>query len=679
MLKSRQIFIFPLIFCIVAGLISCGDSTNPAPSDDGSSAAPFDSGDESTEENPAEEDSAEEASEGATDEVIPTESSPSTDASSSSSSSSSSSDASSSSISSTSSTSTGCEDYFSFSGTPTDIAGGLAALYEPSGADFYEPTGQLLLVSDEGTVTMMDWDGTNITEWTASADLEGITDAPGINNYIYLGIENPDGIKEFDPATGTVLRTFTLTSWMTGADNQGLEALIFVPDSLSSEGGYFYAGHQGEGAIYIFELPIQTSSTSTSVTFINKITPVSGRTNLAGLDYDSTTGHVYAAYDSNDKLVSLDTNGTFIQEWSLPHTDQEGFAVNPTCDIVIAEDTGRHVWFYEGPAIPFQVTADFNVLTLLANRLATVQNDDGSFDWQQDVSQALTPETTGYQNVTGVSALGWFDFMDLATSRSVSTLTWSSALTTTVNYFEGLITTFLTDPADTSKNISCPNWTLLAWYLTDNPDVPLQATVVSAFDQLLNARDTTYGDDATKRVDGIFNRIIQGRASIPGLIPWDMGLCAEAVSAMASLSTNFSQDATDSLSLLVDYTQNIFLPAYDADTTYTYGDLSLAMPLFVLATSSESTTYSSLISSLTTRLETLVNASGYVTNGSANDNPYQATAYALLAFKAVEHSSSQTLQTYLESLVNSDGGVVDSTTNLETFEVDGEILRALAY
>lgn len=673
------------IFWQVIGLASCGDGSNSSPSDDGSEAAPFDSEEEEPESEPEDENSAEENSSEGTPSDAPSEGSTSgsEEVSSSSTSTSaeapSSNEASASSSASSSSTTSGCEDYFSFTGTPSDIAGGLDSLYEPSGADFYEPTGQLLLVSDAGTVTMMDSDGTNITEWTVSADLEGITDAPGINDYFYLGVENPDAIKEFDPTTGAVLRTFTLTTWMTGADNQGLEGLIFVPDSLSNEGGYFYAAHQGEGSIYIFELPIQTSSTSTSVTFINKITPVSGRTNLAGLDYDSTTGHLYAAYDSGDKLVSLETDGTFIEEWNLPHTDQEGFAVNSNCDIVIAEDTGRHVWFYEGPAAPFEVTVDFNVLTLLANRMNEVQNDDGSFDWQQDVSQSLTPESTGYQNVTGVSALGLFDFIDRAVGKSVATQTWEATLALTVDYFEGLIAAFIADPSDTSNSISCPNWTLLARYLADYPDATLQSTVVDAFGQLLDARDTTYGDDSTMRVDGLMNRIIQGRASIPGIIPWDMALCAEAVESMAGLSANFDQDASDGLSLLADTTQNIFLPAYDADTSYTYGDISLSMPLFVLATSSAASSYSSLVSSLTTRLQALINPSGYVTNGSANDNPYQATAYALLALKALEHDSSQTLQNYLESLVNTSGGIVDSATNLETFEVNGEVLRALAY
>ena len=67
-----------------------------------------------------------------------------------------------------------------------------------------------------------------------------------------------------------------------------------------------------------------------------------------------------------------------------------------------------------------------------------------------------------------------------------------------------------------------------------------------------------------------------------------------------------------------------------------------------------------------------------MTNSSANDNAYQATAYALLAFKGTRDESAQNVQTYLESLIG-EFGVVDPATNLETYEVDGEILRALSY
>ena len=86
---------------------------------------------------------------------------------------------------------------------------------------------------------------------------------------------------------------------------QGLEALTFVPDSAHPEGGLFYAGHQDEGAVYVFDFPIVTSAVSNTVTLVDDFVPVNGRDDLAALSYDAASDRIYAVYDSSDLMISM--------------------------------------------------------------------------------------------------------------------------------------------------------------------------------------------------------------------------------------------------------------------------------------------------------------------------------------------------------------------------------------
>ncbi|MBI4411154.1 MAG: esterase-like activity of phytase family protein [Deltaproteobacteria bacterium] len=350
-------FLSPLFVLISIGfLLSCGsDKTGVAPSaeensDSGDESSGDDSGADSGDD-PADDDSAppsespdssgDSADDGSSDTSDTTGTSDPSDTSDSSDSSDSS--------GSTDPTPSTCDSDFDLMATSSDIGSNLSAGYEPSGAVWHSRLSKLFVVDDDGVVSSLDADGNNITNWSYSADLEGITVADPDSDFVYLGIENPDGIAEFDITTGAVTRTFNLTTWMTGAANSGLEALTFVPDSSSSEGGTFYAGHQGEGKIYVFELPIASSSTSTTVSFVTSFTPISGQTDISGLDYDETNDVLYAIYDAYNDLVAMETDGTILDSWTLPGNDQEGIALNPDeCVWFIAEDepTTQDVWRY---------------------------------------------------------------------------------------------------------------------------------------------------------------------------------------------------------------------------------------------------------------------------------------------------------------------------------------------
>jgi len=233
-----------------------------------------------------------------------------------------------------------------FDESPLDIGIDLPAGYEPSGVIWHADLDILFVVSDGGIVTSMDVDGGNLENKTIGGDLEAVTVADPETDFIYLGIEQPrDSIVEYDIVTQTVTRTFYLDSDMQStAANAGLEALAFVPDETSDEGGYFYAGLQATGEIFVFELPIVSSETSTTVTFVNSFFTHYSY-DISDLFYDPIDDILYAIYDSSNRLVAMQIDGTFISEWVLPLNNQEGFALDDSCHAYVAEDSNS-VWRY---------------------------------------------------------------------------------------------------------------------------------------------------------------------------------------------------------------------------------------------------------------------------------------------------------------------------------------------
>ena len=273
----------------------------------------------------------------------------------------------------------------------TEIGDSLPSGYEPSGAVWHTKLDKLFTVWDNGMVTMMDFDGTNLTHWDVSGDLEGICVADTGSNFVYVGLEQPDdGIKEFNIVSGEVTRFFDLTPWMQSiSPNLGLEALTFVPDTSNPEGGLFYAGLQENGKIYIFELPIKSSATDSTATFIDTI--YSGWPGISGLHYDTESGVLYAIWSSVQKIRAMSKDGATIVEWDLPGDTQEGIALwsgeSPgQGQIFIAEDAGE-VWRY-----------DFNSIldvTIIGGGEVNLQPDPTSFYGTYEALTAV-PDS-GYQ------------------------------------------------------------------------------------------------------------------------------------------------------------------------------------------------------------------------------------------------------------------------------------------
>lgn len=218
-----------------------------------------------------------------------------------------------------------------------DIGGSLSSNYEPSGAVWHPSLQSLFVVGDNGKITQMDRDGSVLQDWSRVGNWECITVANPSSPFLYLGNESTGQIREFNFMTGVMGRSFNVSSWLNGTDNQGMEALTFVPDAADPEGGLFYAGLQRTGEVFAFRLPIKSSTTSTSVSHVGAFTPVSGRTDLSDLTYDWSTKTLYAIWDTSNFLRHMQTDGTLIEEWSLPGSNQEGVAIG-NGSLFIAED-----------------------------------------------------------------------------------------------------------------------------------------------------------------------------------------------------------------------------------------------------------------------------------------------------------------------------------------------------
>src|SRR3989339_13272 len=169
----------------------------------------------------------------------------------------------------------------------------LPSPYEPSGLAWNEVTKKLFsvsdLTSDGNRITMMNADGSNQLTWKMGGDFEALTIVDPNSNKIYVGVENPDAIYEFDITSPVnspqIPKKWDLTTWLTGPANSGLEGLAFVPNGFHpygdrASGGVFYAGVQrpvdinndttvDDGLIYAFDVNLAVNGEVTSLGHLN--------------------------------------------------------------------------------------------------------------------------------------------------------------------------------------------------------------------------------------------------------------------------------------------------------------------------------------------------------------------------------------------------------------------------
>jgi hypothetical protein len=177
-----------------------------------------------------------------------------------------------------------------------------------------------------------------------------------------------------------VTRVFDLEPWLSGYGNEGLEGLTFIPNNEDAEGGRFYVGIQATGEIFIFSLPILSSFTDNTVTFVENFTPENQMQDLSGLYYCLRNDILYGIYDSFNLLVAMNTDGTSVKEWQLPGNDQEGFAIGDNGLVYVAEDVDE-VWRYQFARLP-KANAG-------ADRMVTDSDGDGIYSYTFDGSGSV--------------------------------------------------------------------------------------------------------------------------------------------------------------------------------------------------------------------------------------------------------------------------------------------------
>jgi len=164
-------------------------------------------------------------------------------------------------------------------------------------------------------------------EWTSFGDLEGVTQADLAEDVVYLMIEGEERIKAFDISeygTATLLNDWDTASFLPRRGGSGAEGITFVPDAFLMEAGFvdgqgnlylstqgmnglMFVGHQNGGSIFVFDL----NRSNDSFVFVGEYE--TGRGDTSGLEFDRSTGVLYAYHDAGIDVLSafgLNSSGT---------------------------------------------------------------------------------------------------------------------------------------------------------------------------------------------------------------------------------------------------------------------------------------------------------------------------------------------------------------------------------
>jgi len=277
--------------------------------------------------------------------------------------------------------------------------------YETSGAIYHSVRNTIITVSDGGVICEMSANGGNATIWYLDEDLEAVTVADPSTNLIYLGIEHPDSIIEFNLATGQPTgNSWDLTDWMDGSNSRGLEALTYVD-------GLFYAGLQDDGTIHKFQLG--AGGNATRLGYFNSHWNYD---DISGLHYDQCTDRLYAIHDSDDILFEYSGSGQYIRSFDLPNDNQEGVAIIGGVDtsstvIYIAQDSGE---LYKYNGYPVNPCEDLSSVpassTLQLNCFPNPFNPSTTISWHSDaLAKIAIIDSMGrtVRNLTGNHQVNW--------------------------------------------------------------------------------------------------------------------------------------------------------------------------------------------------------------------------------------------------------------------------------
>ena len=287
-------------------------------------------------------------------------------------------------------------------GTNIASSGSLPGTQEVSGAVWNPVWNRLFVVDDNsGRISCLDRDGGHIESWTVSVtdkDHEAVTFADFASSNVFVGVEqSPAGevvrkVRKFllqANHQAALQQEWILTEMNTGAANSGLEGLTFVPDAFLRQfpdttgavynngrgsrygsGGLFFASLQDNGVVYVYDL--DAAGNTTNKVFVRQFAPVSGRADLADLEFDRTSGLLYCLWDNANKLAAwmlptvAEPAGHVYMEWDLwsggGARSDEGIAVANTCGVngttqlFVCDDTAENIWRFDQWPCPPVVT-----------------------------------------------------------------------------------------------------------------------------------------------------------------------------------------------------------------------------------------------------------------------------------------------------------------------------------
>lgn len=236
---------------------------------------------------------------------------------------------------------------------------------EPSGVTV-GPQNQLVVVSDAGPILFVDLSDFSVRQDTGLNDryrdaygwfdLEGIAMTNPESTFIYAGMENMAAVIEYEWHTShRIFRKFSLPGFERSG-NHGLESLTWVPTEASHHQGYFYAGSQMTGHVFIYELPLlDETGPEGRAKLIDVWTPLPGSQDVAGLSYSG--GYIFVSYDNGNSnrvlifpVLESGLPGRMKEQYELDVRDAEGMAVRKTgpetWEAFFTSDTERGVFAY---------------------------------------------------------------------------------------------------------------------------------------------------------------------------------------------------------------------------------------------------------------------------------------------------------------------------------------------
>jgi hypothetical protein len=313
-------------------------------------------------------------------------------------------------------------------------------------------------------------------------------------------------------------------------------------------------------------------------------------------------------------------------------------------------------------ALPAFALADTNsIITQTADRLVTLQNANGSWDWI--VTDANAPTTNTYYNITGVTGQELLDAY--AIGHSAVYLTAAEAAG---NYI-------IATPISESQRQNGYNIVFLNNLATASSNATYSAEATAILNSIFtqgnywsvnsgNNCDNTTGCRPDELLAGDESYRNAPSTSPDGIVPWDLETYVQA-EVTAGNSANALALATD-------------INAYVTNVAYTSSvpDYALGLASAIRADILTGISYTSLLTALD------VAQAGDGSFGKVSDGQVQATAYALDALLVANDSHAiaaasylSTHFTYTDSSVTYNGW--KETDNNEYSEVDSEAAHAL--